>query len=203
MKSIAIAIATLATASTAFAGPSPEPYWWTKFTPEGMRGGCGEPVNAFYCGLKARDVAQRPAVAPVEEGCPYLHAFACDITRAEKTGLQTRNPYWWTKFTPEGMRGGCGEPVNDFYCGLKARSLDAPTMDNGTAHFAQFVRTVDAAKYLWHSHAPANTTTGYSHLAFLYDFYGASADNSTTPPEGARHNASMDPGCKTINMCDL
>ena len=111
--------------------------------------------------------------------------------------FSARSPGYSVKWRP-----GC-QIWQFMICGLKAKR-DAETPGGASAaaeYYSNIVKTVQHSKNLYNSgKEPTDLTgNGYTHEAFLYDFYGGEGE----APEGAKHNASSTPGCVTLGLCDI
>jgi hypothetical protein len=101
-------------------------------------------------------------------------------------------------------RPGC-QPWMWMICGVKAkRDTDTTTgasISGAADYYSQLVKTVKLSKDLAAagSKPTAITPDGYTHEAFLYDFYGGDAK----VPQGAKHNETSTPGCVVLGLCDI
>ena len=104
--------------------------------------------------------------------------------------------------SPAPTNHGC-EPWMWMICGIKAKR-DADTtgasISAAADYYSQVVKTVKHSKDLVAAGAKptAITADGYTHEAFLYDFYGGDK-----APEGAKHNETSTPGCVVLGLCDI
>lgn len=89
-------------------------------------------------------------------------------------------------------------------CGVKAKR-DAPNTINVTQEsvadqYSQVLKTLNYAKELSKSGSEpkALDNSGYTHQAFLYDFYGGDK-----APATAKHSATSTPGCVQLGLCEI
>ena len=101
------------------------------------------------------------------------------------------------------FRPGC-QPWLWMICGIKAKRDGDSTGSDVSAkadYYSQIVKMAQHSKELYQSGAKPTDLTGdgYTHEAFLYDFYGGDGK----APEGAKHNEKSTPGCVVLGLCDI
>jgi hypothetical protein len=89
-------------------------------------------------------------------------------------------------------------------CGVKAKrdasNLISVTQESVADQYSQVIKSLSHAKELANSGSEptAMDSTGYTHEAFLYDFYGGGK-----APATAKNNATSTPGCVHLGLCNI
>lgn len=88
-------------------------------------------------------------------------------------------------------------------CGLKTKRDSSPTsvtQESIADQYSHVIKALRSAKELSKSGGGSNAMdqTGYTHDAFLFDFYGGDK-----VPATAKHDTSSQPGCVDLGLCDV